>query len=205
MLDSDNQGNFLQVKFYDRDIEMPYLSTEQGRPIFNTVTFVRIEIPGNRFNIIDTIAEQGHKQRFPVEYAAYMNGRTTEGVVNGTPLTEWPLVSSSQAKELKHFNFYTVEQIAQASDAQLGNVGMALGMGGAAFRSKAQAFLDKAKDGAAVIKQADELMKRDQEIESLKQANKLMADRMEALFAKMEQKEDAPKRGRPPKQEDKAA
>jgi hypothetical protein len=201
MLDSDTQGNFLKVQFYDRDVEIPYLTSEQGRPIYKTQTYVKIEIPGNRLLTVDTLAEPGHKVRFPVEYAAYSNNRHTDEFINGTPLSEWPMVSRAQALELKHFNFHTVEQVAQASDAQLNNVGMSLGMGGVAFRAKAQAFLDAAKDSSVVQKQADELMKRDQEIEDLKQANKLMAERMEALFAKLETKEEPPRRGRPPKQE----
>ena len=82
--------------------------------------------------------------------------------VIGTPLSEWPLVSKSQAEELRGMKFQTVESIANASDQQLQRIGMAAGMSPYAFRDKAKAFLNLATNAA-------ETDKREAEINALKE------------------------------------
>jgi Skp family chaperone for outer membrane proteins len=88
-------------------------------------------------------------------------GAHDEEVV-GTPLVEWPLVSKSQAEELRAMKFHTVESIANASDQQLQRMGMSAGMSPYAFRDKAKAFLNLATSAA-------ETDKREQEINALKE------------------------------------
>ena len=83
---------------------------------------------------------------------------------------------------MKHFKFYTVEQIANASDAQLNTIGMAAGMSPFALRDKAKAFLSSAKDTALVQQQADELSKRDEIIA-----------RMQAQIAELASQANKPK------------
>jgi hypothetical protein len=90
---------------------------------------------------------------------------------------------------LKHFKFYTVEQVAQASDAQLGAMGMAAGMSPLALRDKAKAFLSSAKGTALVQQQADELRKRDEEIAAVKA-------QLAELAQKMNQPKAAPKKAK---------
>jgi hypothetical protein len=80
----------------------------------------------------------------------------------GTPVSEWPIVSKSQAEELRALKFHTVEAIAHASDLQLQRMGMAAGMSPYAFRDKAKAFLNLATNAA-------ETDKRESEINSLKE------------------------------------
>lgn len=186
MLDSENVGA-LAVKFYSKPVENAYKSQLEGRPISEMRDFVRIEIPGNQLSVIDTFANDDHKQRFPIQWARYMNEKT-EGDVQGTLLRDWPILTASQVQELKHFKFYTVEQIAQASDQQIGSIGMMVGMAPHAFREKARAFLSSAKDSAVVQAQADELRKRDEEIAAMKA-------QIEAMTR------DMTKRGRKPKEE----
>jgi hypothetical protein len=82
--------------------------------------------------------------------------------VVGTPVAEWPLVSKSQAEELRAMKFFTVESIASASDQQLQRMGMAAGMSPYSFRDKAKAFLNLATTSA-------ETDKREQEINALKE------------------------------------
>lgn len=188
----------LAVRFYQREMENEFLTSKEGRPIKYMADFVRIEIPGDMTSIIDTFVNEDHKRRFPLEWAQYLNEKAEgklEGEVQGTLLRDWPLLTSAQASELRHFKFYTVEQIANASDQQIMQIGMLVGMSPLAFRDKAKAFLANAKDSSLVQAQADELRKRDQEIADLKH-------QMEMLMRKME--EDKPKRGRPAKTEEAA-
>ena len=120
-LPSDTQGadSRLQVRFYKKSVQQEQESIDAGRPIFKDFDFVQICVAGDTLTEIDTYALQNHKQRFPIQWANYMNrqGAHDEELV-GTPVAEWPLVSKSQAEELRAIKFQTVESIANASDQQ---------------------------------------------------------------------------------------
>ena len=164
-LPSDEHGADarLQVRFYKKPIQQEQESIDAGRPIYKEFDFVHICVAGDTLTEIDTYALQQHKQRFPIQWANYMNrvGANDEEVV-GTPVAEWPLVSKSQAEELRAIKFFTVEAIANASDQQLQRMGMAAGMSPFAFRDKAKAFLNLATTSA-------ETDKRESEINALKE------------------------------------
>lgn len=184
----DNSDSVLAVKFYQKEVENQFLTDQNQRPIKYMADFVRIEIPGNMLSIIDTFSNDDHKQRFPIQWAQYQNSRTAEQM-QGTPLHDWPLLTSAQASELRHFKFYSVEQVAGASDQQVNQVHMIVGMGGLAFRDRARAFLNTANGAAESVKREEELAKRDIEIAELK-------EQMAQLLAMQE-----PKRmGRPRKE-----
>jgi hypothetical protein len=164
-LPSDTQGadSRLQVRFYKKSVQQEQESIDAGRPIYKDFDFVQICVAGDTLTEIDTYALANHKQRFPIQWANYMNrqGANDEEVV-GTPLSEWPLVSKSQAEELRGIKFQTVESIAHASDQQLQRMGMIAGMSPYSFRDKAKAFLNLATTAA-------ETDKREHEINALKQ------------------------------------
>ena len=164
-LPSDEQGadSRLQVRFYKRPVHQEQESLAAGRPIYKEFDFVHICVAGDSLTEIDTYALANHKARFPIQWANYMNrvGADDQEVV-GTPVSEWPLVSKSQAEELRAMKFHTVEAIASASDQQLQRMGMAAGMSPYAFRDKAKAFLNLATNAA-------ETDKREQEINALKE------------------------------------
>lgn len=167
MSDSNNPDSRLNVKFYQRAISNEFKSILEGRPIMEMADFIIIEVPGDNLTVIDTFAVDEHKKRFPVQWARYQNEKT-DGDIEGTLLHDWPILNSAVAAELKHFRFYTVEQIAAASDAQLNTLGMAAGMSPLSLRDKAKAFLSSAKGSALVQQQADELRKRDEELSAIK-------------------------------------
>ena len=159
--DTNSPDSRLNVKFYQRAVQNNFKSNLEGRPIMEMRDFILIEVPGNQTLSIDTFAADEDKKRFPIEWARYQNEKT-DGDIEGTLLNDWPVLNTAIAAELKHFKFYTVEQIANASDAQLNTIGMAAGMSPFALRDKAKAFLSSAKDTALVQQQADELSKRDE-------------------------------------------
>ena len=179
--DTNSPDSRLNVKFYQRAVQNEFKSNLEGRPIMEMRDFILIEVPGNQTLSIDTYAADEDKKRFPIEWARYQNEKT-DGDVEGTLLNDWPVLSAATAAELKHFKFYTVEQIASASDAQLNTIGMAAGMSPFALRDKAKAFLSSAKDTALVQQQADELSKRDE-----------MIARMQAQIAELAAQANKPK------------
>ena len=179
--DYNNPDSRLNVKFYQKAVQNNFKTALEGRPIMEMADFILIEVPGNQTLTIDTYVSDSDKQRFPVQWARYQNEKV-DGDIEGTLLNDWPVLSAATAAELKHFKFYTVEQIAGASDAQLNTIGMAAGMSPFALRDKAKAFLSSAKDTALVQQQADELSKRDE-----------MIARMQAQIAELAAQANKPK------------
>jgi hypothetical protein len=191
MLDSDIGNNVLPlVRFYQREVKHEFNSEKEGRPIYYMADFVEIKIPGNAHTIIDTFVNESHKRLYPQQWAYYQNQKRdmNEADIQGTLLRDWPILTAAQAKELNHYHFYTVEQVAAASDEQLSKTTMIVGMSGLSFRDRAKQFLSRSKDSAVAEAQAEELRKRDAEIEQLKAQMAALMDNM-------------PKRGRPAKEE----
>lgn len=201
-LPSDEQGadSRLQVRFYKRPVHQEQESMDAGRPIYKEFDFVHICVAGDTLTEIDTFALQQHKQRFPIQWANYMNrqGANDEEVV-GTPVSEWPLVSKSQAEELRAMKFYTVESVANASDQQLQRIGMAAGMSPYSFRDKAKTFLNLATSAAETDKREheinalkEELAKKDLETAKMKQETDakmaLMQEQMASILAAVGEK-----------------
>lgn len=172
-----NPDALLHVRFYTRTVHQPFESEKQGRPIFKEVVFVKIHTPGNQLNVIDVPADDSHKTRFRQQWDAFSRGKMGDEQITGTPLAQWPQITASQAEELRALKFFTVEQIAGASDERINQIGMCAGMSPYAFRDKAKRFLDFAKGVAEVNSQSEELKKRDAEIAELRaQMQELMAN-----------------------------
>lgn len=141
------------------------------------VPYVRIMKPGDNTTIIETEVREDHKRRWPNEWLFFQN---QEGLVNegdhliGWKVDEWEHVNSDPEtlRNLKHLRFYTVEQIASASDAQV----QRLGMGGAGLREAAKQALrsklgvDISRDLAAKDAQIAEMAARQAKLEAQVQA-----------------------------------
>lgn len=137
------------------------------------VEFINIKVPGDKTLEHDVEATEDYKRRFGRKYSAF---KQMQGMV-GTPIEEWSDVPEGFKRELAYLGFRFVEQVAGAPDSAFTRV-----MGGLQWRVKAQAFLNRGKIGA------DDLVKQQQA-----QIDELRAQ-MAALL------EDAPKRGRKPKE-----
>jgi len=190
MLPSDegNADSRLQVRFYKRAVKQEQESLDAGRDIYKEFDFVHICVAGDTLTEIDTYALNQHKQRFPIHWAQYQNrvGADDEEVV-GTPLFEWPLVSKSQAEELRALKFKTVESIAGASDAQLQRMGMAAGMSPYAFRDKAKAFLNLATNAAETDKRETEINALKEELAKKEQETAKIKAETDAKLAQMQE------------------
>lgn len=179
----------LHAEFYVKAVENAFKSEQEGRPIFDDVVFVRILVPGDDKNIIDTPARDDHKARFPRHWAHFQNTHGESNLQAGTPLEQWPALTPSQVASLKALKFYTVDSIALAGDEKLGRIGMTAGMSPHAFRDKARRYLEVAKDTAQADKQA-------QELEKAHKAVAEMQAQMQAMQAQMQELAGQP-RGKP--------
>jgi len=159
------------VEFYTDAVHMKARSEQEGRPIYEDRPHVRIIIPGDTSNIIETLAKEEHKRKYP---EAWKRFQTTEATGHtGTALEQWPQITRSQVKEAKYYEVHTVEQMAGLSDAHIAK----LGMGFSDLRAKAQAFLSLAQDTAAATKQAAENEQLHREMDDLKAQIKEMGKR----------------------------
>jgi len=185
-LPSDDLGadSRLAVTFYKRSMKQEDESIIAGRPIYKEFDFIRIDVPGDALTQIDTYANEGHKARFPRQWAHYQNQVAGHEQIVGTPIEEWTLISRSQADELKGIKFATVESIANASDLQIQRIGMIAGMNPYSFRDKAKAFLNLAD-------QVGESNQREEELTKLRQENAAIKMEAEARAAKQQQQIDA--------------
>ncbi len=182
----------LNVRFYTKALLNEFESKKQERPIYYEADFVRIELPGDRLNNIDTFVNDTHKQRFPLQWARYQNNKNDAAQVIGTPIEQWPLVGRDVAEELRAMKFYTVDSIANASDAQLQSIGMRAGMQPHTFREKAQQWLKRADADAA-------LQAAEQEKAEMRAKNEETERALAELREQMAQLQGKAKPGRKPK------
>lgn len=195
-IESDVQGSDqnLYVEFYSKAVKQNFESEQAGRPIFKDVTYVKIHTPSDQLTVIDTIAREDHKMRFPTQWARFMNMHGTQQQMVGTPVTEWPFLTTAQAEELKAMKFFTVELIANANDQQIQKLGMIAGTSGYTLRDKAKAFLNLATDSAEEAKREEEmkilreeLAKKDAETDKIKaETEAKLAEMQERMTAQME-------------------
>jgi hypothetical protein len=154
------------AEFYHESVLNQAKSTEENRPIFEEMPFIRITVAGNKNSIIERPIRIGHlvnhdNNRFRPEYAAFLKGENA--ALEGTPLSEWGAISKSQSKELMHFNVRTVEQLASMTDGNAQNFPSIL-----ALREQAKSFLKTALEGSQTSKLQAELSKRDDEVAAMK-------------------------------------
>lgn len=165
----------LAVRFYSMPIKNEDKSRDAGRPIYDDTMCIEIRVRGDRNNIIQRPVREEDKRRFPDVWRAHEQGK--ELLNNGTPLTEWPIMSASTVEELKHFGFYTVEQLATANDTILGRMP---GLGN--LKQRAKLFLELA-EGAAPL---EKLQKKVEDTESDNEALRRQVADLGARLAAME-------------------
>lgn len=200
---ANNPDSRLWVRFYMRPLQNAFETEQQGRPIFADTLFVEIRIPGDNLTIIDRPANASDQARFPRHWAHFQNTQGKDDGNVGTPLTQWPFLRPAQVEELRALKFYTVDQIAFASDQQLGNIGMIAGVNPLSLRDRAKLYLETAKDSGLAMRQADELKLREQEIADLKikqeEADARHRQEMDELRTLITQATQRRRPGRPPR------
>ena len=193
----DEGNKRLSVQFFKRPLINPAKTAAEGREIYDDVIWIKKMTPGDALNIIERPIYEQDKMEFPLHWATFQNTHGSEEMLSGTPLSEWSLISRSQAEELKGLKFHTIEQIAEASDLALQRLGMSAGMSAYTFRDKAKAFLNKSSSDAEALKRDESLRALEAENERLRQDNKAEMDK---LKAQLEMLMEAQKpRGRKPK------
>lgn len=168
----------LYIEFFSSPEEDKNATREQGRPIFVEKEFVRIKWVGDRLKELvapaddhcgwarDSLGsdqrEKTYKEEFPRHYEAFKKNQDVAG--SGTPLSELPFLTNSKRAELKALNIHTAESLAQLDGTPL----QRLGMGGRELKNQAQAYLDKARDGAVDAKLAAQNARLEDELAKMR-------------------------------------
>jgi hypothetical protein len=162
MANSDDKG--LMVRFFTHRAPNEAKSLIEGRDIWDEVECISIRVPGSRDHLVNAVNDE-YRVRFADEYRAYKRDQVAP--LTGTPLEEWPAASTSFVDEMRLYGIRSVEQLAGLSDgAAMVNPGWMT------MRTRAQAFLDSAKDNAKT--------------ESLAVENETLKQQMAAMQAQMQ-------------------
>ena len=152
-LDPDSQANLyagdnkLAVTFHTKAVLHPIKSTEAGRPVYDEVDYIRIQIPGISMTYVDApVDEYNYMQRFGDRYRKWKESNKQE--VLGTPISSWPFTMTkiSLVAELSGMGINSVEQLANLHDGAIQGI-----MGGQELRKRAQEWLDTTTGTDAVI------------------------------------------------------
>ena len=183
-----NNPNFgddkLGVMFYSRVVEDERATREQGRKVFVEKEYVKIMVPGDRHNVIDRPVQRtgttptDDTLRFAPQYARF-KAREEQKAVEGTPIHLWPGIPATIAEELKYQNCFTVEQLAEMSDANLSKFPK-----GQELKAKAKAFVAAVKDQEQGNKLQSALDERDNRISTLENELKELAATVRELSKK---------------------
>lgn len=147
--------------FYKRPKHNPAKSTEQGRPIYDDVAFVRIHPPGERLNIVDRPATAADAKRFAVQWAQFQQNQ--EQVPDGTPIDLLYPEHPSIGAMLRANGVHTIEQCAELSGPAIDSIGM----GAQRYTNDAQKYIQASSKGVKASQLRHELDERDAQIRTL--------------------------------------
>lgn len=150
------------VMFYLRPIPSPARSAEAGRPVFEDKIYVRIHPPGERLNIIDRVATDNDKKRFPMQWSQYKENAPQ--VCDGTPIDMLFPASPAQGAALKASGVHTIEQLANLSAHAIETIGM----GAQQWANEAQRYIEVANKGVKHSQLKAIVDEKDREINTLK-------------------------------------
>lgn len=143
--------NGLYVEFYHEAVLNEERSKDEGRPIYEEKEYISIHIIGDTKTVRKRPVKHDWSgntppdiQRWPHQYEAFKNQE--KHVSEGTPITEWPVITKSDAMSFKAMNIHTVEQLAGLQENNLN------WLGARAMRDKAAAWIAQAKDGSGITK-----------------------------------------------------
>lgn len=137
--------------------------------------FVEIISPGDSRSEMRRRVQEHDKTDYPAHWKAFQKG--IELRAEGYPLENWIEIDPAMLRELNHSHLYTVESIANLSDANIAN----LGMGMRELNKKALAFVsinDKTKDA---VHYAGLYEKSKERIEFLEKDNESLKERLNVL------------------------
>lgn len=168
------------VKFYAKQVIVPFKSEESGRPVYRQADYVRVDFPGEH-DTIDREATTADKRRYAKHWEAYQSGRME--LPDGTPLASLFPANPEIVDELRFHKVFTIEQLGGMSDTALQNIPM----GGTEWHARAKRFLDMTRDAGRM----GQIERRQRDLDA--QVTKANEDN-DALRARLAAMEEAERR-----------
>lgn len=137
-----NERNLL-VMFYNRAVEIPSESLRLGRRFTKDVIHVKIQHPGEAYNIIDRPVTDQDKHRFRLQWSNFIQNRTQ--IPEGCPIDLLFPNHPSVGENLRAHGVHTIEQCAELSAHAIDNIGR----GAQEYKNRANKYLESANKGAA--------------------------------------------------------
>lgn len=130
---SANDGNIVTI--FTKKVINNFKSKEADELIYDFRPYLEIISPGQKHSIIIREIEEKDKSKYKEHWNAYQNKEQLRQ--NGTALRNWSGVEPEMVAELEYQSIFTVEDLANVSDANLGNIGM----GATKMRNAAKLFV----------------------------------------------------------------
>lgn len=185
----------LLLFFSEEAVENEAETRAQGMPIFDSAVMCRVAVAGNNGDApvyeIERTGQNGERKisdqlayyRFREPFEAWKKGQLPANT--GTPLEQWPLMTVALVATMKAQNIFTIQQLAEVSDASLDKL-----RGLREWREKAKAWVSSAKDAAGDVEARAENARLAEQVKALQ------AQVSELLTRQNTPGYDAPKRGR---------
>jgi len=178
------QDRALLVKFFSAPLKNDDKSLAEGRPIYDDVDMIEIRVRGTKDNIVQRPVRPDDKQRFREAWKHHQDGE--KAVQSGTPLAQWPVMSTGQVEEMKYLGFVTVEQIAEANDGVVSSISGLQGL-----KNKAKAFIEFSKGAAPIEQLQQKVADRDNEVQTLQRQLAETQAALTKLSARMDDEDKA--------------
>lgn len=151
---------FYRAQRRNKDNELAFVE-EDGKQVPVWGDFIEIIVPG-QVDRVNTLVNEQHKKKFADQWESYQKGE--ESTVVGTNILEWQGIHRELAITLRAKGFYTVEQLAEASDAAISKIGAG---------------------GREVVAKAKEAISGANRLDEMRKENELMAKQLAQLQAQM--------------------
>lgn len=150
------QGPPPRVVFEQKAVEDRNASIQAGKLVLKDIDYVKVYRSGTT-NYIEKVATEWLDEcdrqarespplwppdwasHFRMQFNQWKGGQEVTPI--GFPIRHWAMITKAQAENLVLARIYTVEELANASEEVLNN----LGLGGRAMKERAKAWLDSSK------------------------------------------------------------
>lgn len=176
------QGRGTQATFSTQTKTIPGVLDKHGRPMVVTSEYVTMYIAGDRKSSMVHRLKPEYRDAFLRERGledAYARWKTAqdvgaEFVGEGMPLTQWAAVTREQVEIMRFHRIFTVEQLADAHDGAIAN----LGMGFTELREVARKWIEQSRTTGA-----NTMIRR--EVDNLASENAELQKRLAQMQAEM--------------------
>lgn len=174
------------VRFYKHWVQNNKKSELQGRPVGDDLDYIEIRGLGQAKTVVKRKSTAQDQNEYHRQFDLYQRG--LEQVAEGTPLREWPVMTTEEIVRLNSYSVHTIEALVAVSDAVL----QKMGAGARQLQQRAKAFLEEDAPKAAMANMRvanDELRTENHGLER-------RVATLEATIAEMnKQDSEVPKRG----------